>query len=81
MNYRRGKEVSSANTMCLNAFVGSALPVRRRWPGHLFDVLLEKFDQKLAFVVYFREERQVRLGRNLRERACLVTVSSDDFLY
>ena len=43
-----------------------------------FDVLPETFDRKLAFVVYFREERQVRLGRNLRERACLVTVSSDD---
>ena len=26
--------------------------------GIFFDVLLETFDQKLAFVVYFREERQ-----------------------
>ena len=43
-----------------------------------FDVLPETSDQKLAFVVYFREERQVRLGRNLRERACLVAASSDD---
>ena len=34
-----------------------------------FDVLLETFDQKLAFVVYLGEERQVRLGRDLRERA------------
>ena len=36
------------------------------------DVLLETFDQKLAFVVYFREERQIRLGRNLRKRACVL---------
>ena len=45
-----------------------------------FDVLSETFDQNLVFVVYFREERQVRLGRNLSlgERACLVTASSDD---
>ena len=43
-----------------------------------FDILLETFDQKLAFVVYFREERLVRIGRNLRARVYLVTVSSDD---
>ena len=28
--YRRGKEVSSASTLCLDASVGPALPVRRR---------------------------------------------------
>ena len=32
----------------------------------------DTFDQKLAFVVYFREERQVRLGRNLIKRACVL---------
>ena len=32
---RRGKEVSSASTMCIDASMGSSLPVRRRWTNLL----------------------------------------------
>ena len=39
-----------------------------------FDVLLETFDQKLTFVVYFGEERQVRLGPTKSERTRLVSL-------
>ena len=41
---------------------------------NFFNVLQDTFDQKLAFahVVYFREERQVRLGRNLIKRTCVL---------
>ena len=85
---RRGKEKGLAtpdyaSMMCIDASMGSSLPVRRE-DGHLLRRLAGEISSKPGLCGLFRRIKTAGsgCGRNLRERgSCLVTVSWDDFLY